>query len=123
MGSLAGLKVLTELSTEYGMLLDYAAESESDKLTQMLPSSIEKVTLEHNDRYDIRSLQEHILGMCKLKGDRLPNLKVLTYWINDSNVSIARPKQETKELMEDSELISALKQRSMEVGVELDISQ
>ena len=123
MGSLAGLKVLTELSTEYGMLLDYAAQSESDKLTQMLPSSIEKVTLEHNDHYDIRSLQEHILGMCKLKGDRLPNLKVLTYWIDDFHVSIPRPEQGTKEHMEDSEMISALKQRSMEVGVELDISQ
>lgn len=123
MGSLAGLNVLTELSTEYRMLLDYAAESESDKLVQMLPSSIEKVTLEHNDRYDIRSLQDHMLGMCKLKGDRLPNLKVLTYCIDNSKSSIPRRKQGTKEHMEDSEIISALKQRSMEVGVELDISQ
>ena len=82
MGSLAGLKALTELSTEYGMLLDYNAELEDEKLVQMLPSSIEKVTLKHNNRYEIEEVQRPILGMCKVKADRLPNLKVLTYEID-----------------------------------------
>ncbi len=125
MGSLAGLKVLAELSTEYRMLLDYNAELEDEKLMQMLPSSIEKVTLRHDACYNLEELHEQILGMCKLKADGLPNLKVLTYEIDTllKFISGPVPRQSTEDYMDDSAKIAALKQRSMDVGVELSIRQ
>ena len=67
MGSLARFTVLTELHTEYRMLLDDATELDGDKLIQMLPPSIEKVTLSHNDRYEVQSLENQITGLCRLK--------------------------------------------------------
>ena len=116
MGSLAGFHVLTELCTEYRMLSNHDTEFAGDMLIQMLPPSVEKVSLEHC--YNIRSLRNEVLGMCKLKGDRLPNLKALNYWtIYDFEAfgdSSPNP--------EDSGIISMLKQRSMEVGVELRVS-
>lgn len=123
MGSLAGFNVLTELTTEYRMLLGYEAEFAGEKLIQMLPPSIERVTLERNDRYHVRRLQDPISGMCKLKVERLPNLMVLTYRINHSNLREPKLKQTTEEYAEDSEIISMLKQRSLEVRVKLHISQ
>lgn len=123
MGSLAELNVLTELSTEYRMLVDCSAEFDNDRSMQMLPPSIEKVLLEHNDRYDVRSLRRQIIGICKLKADHFPKLKVLTYSINVDTIDRPKPKQQTQDYIKDSETIAALKQMCVQVGVELSIGQ
>lgn len=123
MGSLAGLSVLTELRTEYSMLLNYETGLPPEKLMEMLPPSIEKVVLKHNDRYDLGLLQCQILEMCKLKKDRLPNLKLLKFWVDYDTVVDPNPRVTFKAHHDGLELIKELKKRSMEVGVELHIEQ
>lgn len=123
MGSLAGLNALTDLYTEYMMLLAYIADVDDEKLTEMLPPSIKQVVLQHNDRYNLGVLEGQILRTYKLKADRLPNLKVLTYWINYEKIEGPKPVQTLKEHRHDSEIIAALKQRSIEVDVKLHIDQ
>lgn len=123
MGSLAGLSVLTEVFTEYKMLLNYETGLRNDKLWEMLPPTIEKIVLKHNDRYDVRLLQCQISKMCEVKENRLPNLKVLTFWIDYHTVAGPRPTQTFKEYRDNSEIIGALKKKGMEVGVELHIDQ
>lgn len=123
MGSLAGLNVLTELHTEYRMLMDYNPEVYEESLVGMLPSSIEEVILEHNNRYSLDVLQHQILKTCELKAERLPNLKMLQYQINPATFKGSMQVQQFQEYVIDSRIISMLEQRCKQVGVELHIEQ
>ena len=118
MGSLVGLNVLTILSTEYRMLLDYDTKVDDERLVEMLPPSIEQVDLVHNDHYDLEVLQRLVLKMCELKAERLPNLKVLMFLFE---VVVPWPILTQKEHDDNSKILGLLKERSMEVGVELHI--
>ena len=122
-GSLRGFNCLTDLSTQYSMLLGYSADPDGDKLLQMLPPSIETVTLMHDGRYDVRSLRAPILGMCKIKHDRLPNLKLLRFCIDPACFKNRRSRQGNNEYAYDLETIAKLMRRCGRVGVELHISQ
>ena len=62
-------------------------------------------------------------GVFHKKVDRLPNLKTLTYSIDQSMISGQISRQRAKEYKEDSKTISTLKRMSKEVGAELQIDQ
>lgn len=120
MGSLAGLNLLTELCTEYRLLLDYVTKVDDERLVEMLPPSIEEVELVHNDHYDLGVLQRLVLKMCELKAERLPNLKVLMFLVDEKKV-VGMPILTLKEDDDNSKIFELLKKKSMEVGVELHI--
>lgn len=123
MDSLTGLNVLKKLHTEYKMLMDDNPEVYSENLVDKLPSSIEKVTLEHYDRYNINKLQSQILKTCELKAQRLPKLKKLNYRINETTFKGKKRLQQFEAYLDESDIISTLTDRCKEVGVELHIDQ
>lgn len=107
MGDITRFKMLAELETDFLFLLG-GQDAASRKLADVLPMSIERVTLILSTDITADALNDVVLYMIQSKMKRLPNLKALkfTSWpVFDI----------------DTELITGHRGKSAEVGVLLDV--
>ena len=109
--TLNDLEAVKELEIEYDLLLHWERRVE---LADVLPSSIEKVHLRVNRLYidscACVKVQDAVLDMTAQKAERLPNLTELTIELHQIEEGL------------DTVMISTMKQRCEEVGVQLNVN-
>ncbi len=106
LGDITHFEVLAELETDFVLLLG-SKDQACRKLADVLPISIERVTLYSQVIITAHALEDVVLQMVQSKMKRLPNLKALTF-------AFLR--------YDETELITELEEKSAEVGVLLYIS-
>ena len=107
MGNITQFESLTVLNIDFVLLLG-SIDKNCRRLADVVPISVEMVTLYSKEVMSSETLEEVVLQMVKSKTDRLPNLLVLTFDLYAWKVR-------------SSELFFELTQKSMDVGVFLSM--
>ena len=107
--TLNDLEAVKELETEYDLLLGWESKGE---LADVLPSSIETVHLDRLNRNNRAwyEVQDAVLDLAAQKAERLPNLTEFTIELYETEEGL------------NTAMVSTMKQRCEEVGVQLNVN-